>query len=133
MSIPSRDLRHNSAAVMARVERGERVVSTPLPQQGLLDTSAVIDLGDLDPDSLPAEPLVCSITLVELFVGPLVAKTPAEQSARQLLLQQVESDVEALPFDAAAGRAFGSVAASLRASGRKPAARPYDVRTVTTA
>lgn len=33
---------------------------------------------------------------------------------------------EPLPFDAAAARAFGLVAASLRASGRKPAARAYD-------
>ncbi len=94
--------------------------------QGLLDTSAVIDLADLDPDSLPLEPLMCTITLAELSVGPLVARTVEEQAARQLLLQQVEADFEPLPFDAAAARAFGAVAASLRAAGRKPAARAYD-------
>lgn len=31
-----------------------------------------------------------------------------------------------LPFDAAAARAFGRVAATLRRAGRKPAARTYD-------
>lgn len=94
--------------------------------QGLLDTSAVIDLADLDPDSLPLEPLICTITLAELSVGPLVAKTVEEQTARQLLLQQAEADFEPVPFDAAAARAFGGVAASLRSAGRKPAARAYD-------
>lgn len=94
--------------------------------QGLLDTSAVIDLADLDPDSLPLEPLICTITLAELSVGPLVAKTVEEQTARQLLLQQAEADFEPVPFDAAAARAFGGVAASLRSVGRKPAARAYD-------
>lgn len=94
--------------------------------QGLLDTSAVIGLAGLDPDSLPLEPVICAITLAELSVGPLVAKTVEEQTARQLLLQQAEADFEPLPFDAAAARAFGGVAASLRSVGRKPAARAYD-------
>lgn len=94
--------------------------------QGLLDTSAVIDLAGLDADSLPLEPLICTITLAELSVGPLVAKTVEEQAARQLLLQQAEADFEPLPFDAAAARAFGGVAASLRSVGRKPAARADD-------
>ncbi len=31
-----------------------------------------------------------------------------------------------MPFDAAAARAFGRLAAGLRRSGRKPAARAYD-------
>lgn len=94
--------------------------------QGLLDTSTVIDLAQLDPASLPEEPLISSITLAELSVGPLVAGTTEERVARQLLLQQVEADFEPLPFDSAAARAFGSVAASLRSAGRKPAARAYD-------
>lgn len=94
--------------------------------RGLLDTSALIDLADLDPDSVPLEPLICAITLAELSVGPLVAKTAEERTARQLLLQQAEADFEPLPFDAASARAFGGVAASLRAAGRKPATRAYD-------
>ena len=96
------------------------------PVQGLLDTNAVILLGDLDPASLPAEPLITTITLAELSVGPLVAGTGEERDARQAHLQQAEADFEPMPFDAAAARAFGAVAASLRRSGRKPTARSYD-------
>lgn len=85
----------------------------------------MIDLGDLDPEALPAEPLICSITLAELSVGPLVATSGEERSKRQRLLQQTEADFDPIPFDVAA-RAFGQVAASLRAAGRKAAARAYD-------
>jgi hypothetical protein len=49
-----------------------------------------------------------------------------EVQARQAHLQQAESDFDVLVFDAESARAFGAVAASLRASGRKPAARAYD-------
>lgn len=41
-------------------------------------------------------------------------------------LQQAESDFDVLPFDGDCARAFGSVAAALRASAREPAARAYD-------
>lgn len=49
-----------------------------------------------------------------------------ERAARQAHLQQAEADFDPLPFDAEAARAFGQVAASLRRSGRKVAARSYD-------
>lgn len=95
-------------------------------ERGLLDTSTLIDLARLDPASLPAEPSICTITLAELSVGPHVARSDTERAARQAHVQQAEADFDALPFDAEAARAFGRVAASLRASGRKPAARAYD-------
>jgi predicted nucleic acid-binding protein len=75
---------------------------------------------------LPVEPLISIITLAEPSVGPLVARTEAERAARQAHLQQAEADFAPLPFDAAAARAFGQVAASLRRAGRKPVARSYD-------
>jgi predicted nucleic acid-binding protein len=94
---------------------------------GLLDTSVVIALPELeDPAALPAQPLVSAITLAELSVGPLVTDDVSERAVRQAVLQQAEADFDPLPFDAAAARAFGRVAASLRGSGRKPAARSYD-------
>ena len=93
----------------------------------MLDTSTVILLGRLDdPSWLPEEAVISAVTLAELSVGPHVAKTGKERAARQAHLQQAESDFESVPFDAAAARAFGRVAASLRAAGRKPAARAYD-------
>ncbi len=54
------------------------------------------------------------------------ARCDAERAARQAHLQQAEADVDVVPFDAAAERAFGRVAASLRAAGREPAARAHD-------
>lgn len=96
-------------------------------KRGVLDTSTLILLqGITEPDQLPAEPLITAITLAELAVGPLVAESATEQTARQAHLQQAEADFVPLPFDAAAARAFGRVSASLRQAGRKTAARAYD-------
>ena len=97
-------------------------------KRGILDTSTIILLERIvDASSLPDEPLITSVTLAELSVGPLVATTPQEQAIRQVRLQQVEADFRPLPFDAAAARAFGQVAASLRRGGRSTKARAYDV------
>jgi tRNA(fMet)-specific endonuclease VapC len=97
------------------------------PTRGMLDTSTVILLGEMtDPTSLPDESVISAITLAELSVGPHVAHNDDERAARQQHLQQAEADFEVLPFDAECARAFGGVAAALRPSGRKPAARSYD-------
>lgn len=96
-------------------------------RQGILDTSTVLLLPCLaDASALPAEPLITAVTLAELAVGPLVAREDDERARRQAHLQQAEADFVALPFDAEAARAFGSVAASLRGAGRKAAAGAYD-------
>lgn len=106
----------------------------PAVTRGVLDTSTLILLqGITDPDTLPAEPLITAITLAELAVGPLVAQSAREQTARQAHLQQAEADFVPLPFDAAAARAFGRVSASLRQAGRKTAARAYDAMIAATA
>ncbi|WP_281965751.1 type II toxin-antitoxin system VapC family toxin [Serinicoccus marinus] len=96
------------------------------PERGILDTSTLIDLADLDPVELPEQPLITTVTLAELSVGPLVARSSSERAARQAHLQQAEADFDPLPLDAEAARAFGRVAADLGRAGRKPAARAYD-------
>lgn len=102
--------------------------------RGLLDTSTVILLGRVaDVAALPDDCVISAITLAELSVGPHVADSLAERAARQAHLQQAEADFEVLVFDAASARAFGTVASSLRASGRKPAARAYDALIAATA
>ena len=102
--------------------------------RGILDTSTVILLPRLrDPTALPAEPLITAVTLAELSVGPLVARTEDERAARQAQVQQAEADFDPLPFDAAAARAFGRVAASLRRAGRTGAARAHDAMIAATA
>ncbi len=101
---------------------------------GLLDTNLVILLSRLrDPEVLPVHPRISAVTLAELTVGPLVARTDQERAARQAHLQQAEADFDAVPFDAAAARAFGQVAASLRSAGRKPTARAFDAMIAATA
>jgi hypothetical protein len=106
---------------------------TPVPgeqvahDQGVLDTNAVVYLPSMsDTTRLPAHPLITTITLAELSVGPLVAKDDIQQAARQAVLQEAEASFEPLPFDAAAARTFGRVAASLRRAGREPTARSFD-------
>jgi predicted nucleic acid-binding protein len=75
---------------------------------------------------LPDQPLISTITLAELSVGPLAAADESERAARLAHLQQAEADFDPLPFDSEAARAFGQIAASLRRSGRKTNARVYD-------
>jgi tRNA(fMet)-specific endonuclease VapC len=86
-----------------------------------------------DPAALPPEPLITTVTLAELSVGPLVARDERERAARQAHLQEAEADFDPLPFNRASARAFGQVAASLRRSGRKTTARAYDALIAATA
>jgi predicted nucleic acid-binding protein len=100
----------------------------------VLDTSTLILLTRLqDANLLPQEPLITTVTLAELSVGPLVAKTDEERAARQSHVQQAESDFDPLPFDVAAARAFGRVALALRKGGRSVKPRAYDVMIAATA
>ena len=102
--------------------------------EGLLDTSALLLLPRMaDVSVLPDVPLISAITLAELSVGPLVTHDEAERARRLAHVQQAEADFDPLPFDAAAARAFGQVAASLRRSGRKRAARAFDALIAATA
>ena len=106
-------------------------MSEPL---GLLDTSTLLLLPRLrDPSALPDVPLISAITLAKLSVGPLVTDDEFERARRLAHVQQAEADFDPLPFDAAAARAFGQVASSLRRSGRKPAARALDALIAATA
>jgi len=103
-------------------------------ERGVLDTSTLILLPRiLDETLLPVEPLITTVTLAELSVGPLVATTDEERAARQSHVQQAESDFDPLPFDTPAARAFGRVALALRKSGRAVKPRAYDVMIAATA
>jgi predicted nucleic acid-binding protein len=103
-------------------------------ERGILDTSTLILLTRLEDESLlPVEPLITTVTLAELSVGPLVATTDDERAARQSHVQQAESDFEPLPFDVPAARAFGRAALALRRSGRAVKPRAHDVMIAATA
>src|SRR3979409_2524891 len=109
-------------------------MTLPHHTRGVLDTSTLILLPRFsNPAQLPTEPLITAVTLAELSVGPLVAASDQERAARQAHLQQAETDFDPIPFDAAAARAFGQVAASLRRIGRKNSTRAYDAMIAATA
>jgi tRNA(fMet)-specific endonuclease VapC len=109
------------------------VEATGRRETGILDTNAVIKLERLLPEHLPRKPLITTVTLAELSVGPLTAESEAIAAERQTHLQMAETDFTPLPFDADAARAFGRVSASLRRAGRKTAARTYDAMIAATA
>jgi predicted nucleic acid-binding protein len=100
---------------------------------GVLDTNTVIHLARLQPRHLPLKPLITTVTLAELSVGPLTAESETSAAERQSHLQMAEADFDPLPFDVAAARSFGSVSASLRRAGRKAKARTFDAMIAATA
>jgi predicted nucleic acid-binding protein len=91
--------------------------------RGLLDTSVVVDLDEIDPDLLPDEPAICSVTLAELAAGPHAASDPNERARRQDHLQRIEAIFDPLPFDADSARAYGRIYAAIAAAGRKARGR----------
>ena len=102
--------------------------------EGLLDTSALLTIRRLpDASALPEVALISAITLAELSVGPLLTSHDSERARRLAQVQQAEADFDPIPFDAAAARAFGTVAAAYRRAGRKPAARAFDALIAATA
>ena len=101
---------------------------------GLLDTSVVVDWHDPEViAALPDEMAISAITLAELAAGPLLAASPVEAAKRQARLQEVESTLEPLPFDAAAARSYGLVFAAVAHEGRKPRSRFADLLIAATA
>ena len=87
---------------------------------GLLDTSVIIDIEKLPTERLPNVFSVSALTLAELSAGLMATDHMPTRVARQLRLQNLESMVEVLPFDAYCARAYASVFAAVRSIGRKP-------------
>lgn len=91
--------------------------------RGLIDTSVVIDLQELDPADLPVEVAVSAVTMAELAAGPHATADPAERARRQDRLQRAEATFEPIPMDAAVARAYGRVYAAVATAGRKARGR----------
>jgi len=94
-------------------------VADERPARGVLDTSVVIDLESIDPNALPIEVAVTTLTMAELAAGPHAATNASERARRQDRLQRTEAAFAPLPFDADAARAYGRVYAAVIAAGRK--------------
>jgi predicted nucleic acid-binding protein len=91
--------------------------------RGLIDTSVVIDLQELDPADLPVEVAVSAVTMAELAAGPHATADPAERARRQDRLQRAEATFEPIPMDVAVARAYGRVYAAVATAGRKARGR----------
>jgi hypothetical protein len=101
---------------------------------GLLDTSVVVDWHDPAViAALPDEIAISVISSAELAAGPHLAADPVEAAKRQARLQEVESALEPIPFDAAAARSYGLVVAAVVREGRKPRSRFADLLIAATA
>jgi predicted nucleic acid-binding protein len=112
------------------------------PAQGLADTNILILRGWIDPQQLPDEIAISTVTLAELSAGPHEVRPDDEQDfyfeaaerARRLdVLQRAEHEFDPIPFDSEAARAYGRVVAAVLAVGRKPRRRATDLMIAATA
>jgi len=109
---------------------GERV----RPARGIVDTSVLIDLDELDAAALPVEIAVSVVTMAELAAGPHATADPGERARRQDRLQRAQAAFDPLPLDADAARAYGRICASVVGIGREArGARAVDLLMAATA
>ena len=95
------------------------VPDAPRAQRGVIDTSVVIDLEQLEAAQLPLELAVSAITMAELAAGPHATVDADERARRQDRLQRAEAAFDPLPFDGEAARAYGRIYAAQLTPGRK--------------
>lgn len=99
----------------------------------MLDTSVVIDLGQIPAADLPDEASVSVITMAELSAGTHATDDRDERARRQDRLQLLKSWIEPVPFDADCARAYGRIYAAVSAVGRRPRRRVADLLIAATA
>ncbi len=103
-------------------------------ERGLLDTSVLIDLNELDTDAAPTIGFVSALSFAELAAGPHAATTVTDRAARMDAIQRLEAEFNPLPFGIEAARAYGRVYAAVVGAGRKPrGARSVDLMIAATA
>lgn len=102
-------------------------------EQGVLDTSVVIDLPKLSQEQLPRTGVVSAVTVAELSAGLHSTNSPAERAARAERLLDVEEDFDPIPFDSASARVYGRLVALTIAFGRNPRPRKLDLMIAATA
>lgn len=95
-------------------------------RSGLLDTSVVIDFSARSVASRAATAAVSAITLAELAYG-LHTSDPLVNAAREQRFHWVTDTFDAIPFDAHAAPVYGALCASVRAIGRNPKPRRFDL------
>lgn len=86
---------------------------------GLLDTSVVVDLANIDLKKLPLEATISAVSLAELSVGPITATSSSVRAHRQIQVQLAESQFSVLPFDARVARAYATLFERMHSTGTK--------------
>jgi predicted nucleic acid-binding protein len=103
------------------------------PRAAVLDTCVVIDLDALDLTELgDLRTAVSAITIAELAYG-LDWGDAAQRAARAERFYGVLNLYHVLPFDVAAAKMFGVLAAMIRQAGRNPRPRRMDLQIAATA
>ena len=103
------------------------------PAAVVLDTSVIIDLDELElGDMAHVSTVVTAVTLAELAYG-LGLGDVAQRAARTERFYSVLHTHEILPFDTAAAKVYGVLAAVVRQSGRDPRPRRMDLQIAATA
>jgi predicted nucleic acid-binding protein len=97
--------------------------------RALLDTSVLI--GADHPGERKGA--ISAASLAELHFGVLVARDEDERARRALRLGVIESTFEPLPIDAAVGREWGRLAATVQTRGGRPRRRAVDLAIAATA
>ncbi|MGD9988009.1 PIN domain-containing protein [Pseudonocardia sp.] len=99
----------------------------------LLDTSAVIALGQLPETLVEGETLVVSaITAAELAYG-LDVGDKTEADARAIRFRRVLESFEIMPFGVEEAKLYGVLSSMVRWSGRDPRPRRLDLQIAATA
>lgn len=107
-------------------------MSSPPGEAGrsLLDTSVVIAT-DVSP--IPGDLAISTVTLAELQLGVLVARSPRVRAERLRRLSLIQQRWTALPVDDAVAVSYGLLASTVVAAGRQPRRRAMDLLIAATA
>ncbi len=95
-------------------------------QRALLDTSVVIDYPASAVAAQASTAAVSTITLAELSYG-LHTADPLLNAAREQRYHWIAHTFDPIPFDACAARVYGALCAAVRAVGRDPQPRRFDL------
>ncbi len=87
---------------------------------GLIDTSVVIAAATGREIELPDSAAVSAMTLGELHLGVLRARSGPERAERLRNLAAIERDMEVLPIERRVARCFAEIVSDARDDGRKP-------------
>jgi predicted nucleic acid-binding protein len=95
-------------------------------ERALLDTSVVIDYPASAVAAHASTAAVSTITLAELSYG-LHTSDPLLNAAREQRYQWITNTFDPIPFDTRAARIYGALCATVRAAGRDPKPRRFDL------